>query len=177
MTDVSPNIKEEGQKTVFGKPPIFSTFQNPRNSPFYGKGILNFEHHCEIENEQSVSPSEPTQHCAGVERDFCSTIKLLEQHRQPSNAGEFNLPAQILPSTAWNWQPTLHVTDVPKSDVCKVNAENVEVKLEHAGVKLEHADDGSDGFQYMSQVKTALPAFSTCLRSRLHYLTGQDCTT
>ena len=55
--------------------------------------------------------------------------------------------------SAWNGQPTLRVTDVPKSDVCKVKvkAENVQVKLEHAAVKLEHADDGSDGFQYMSQ--------------------------
>ena len=33
------------------------------------------------------------------------------------------------------------MTDVAKSDVCKVQVkvENVEVKLEHTGVKLEHA--------------------------------------
>ena len=61
------------------------------------------EHLCEIENEQSVAPSEPTQYCAGVERDFARTIKLLERHRQPSSAGEFALPAQIFPSTP-KWQ-------------------------------------------------------------------------
>ena len=49
-------------------------------------------------------------------------------------------------NSAWNGQPTLRLTDVPKSDVCKVK-----VKAENDKVKLEHADHGSDEFQYMSQ--------------------------
>ena len=57
--------------------------------------------------------------------------------------------------SAGNGQPTLRVTDVAKPEVSQVQVEvkNVEVKLEHVGqsVKMEHADDGSDGFQYMSQ--------------------------